>query len=292
MCEHICVCIHIHTTWTHMHLHIFFSFLLQSSLSGKLRPMLSLHLEIRAYSFQFTKPLIGIHCKGPCLLWLLLLLGSLLGNAPAKRNGTTDFMCVYLLVLISGFWEPELCNKSLFCFPTEPGAIPKTHLLIKSPPLPREGKKKAEWQAVLGPAVRGQVRALGVRTIGIPWINAVLGIALYDFFHTRMPRPVQSPQTLTNVIVLPMLWSKGYHARNAVIITSYSKHSEVFQPWVYVSAKTDRIWNQKGEYQFSAHTVFHGQEVTANGPMFRYLISWPGLRGYSEDHISREHVCI
>lgn len=287
----MCVHTYTHHMNTHALAHIFF-LLAPVFTVWQASAKLSLHLELRAYPFQFTKPLIGIHCKGPCLLWLLLLLGSLLGNAPAKRNGTTDFMYVYLLVLISGFWEPELWNKSLFCFPTEPGAIPKTHLLIKSPPFPREGKKKAEWQAVLGPAVRGQVRALGVRTIGIPWINAVLGIALYDFFHTRMPRPVQSPQTLTNVIVLPMLWSKGYRARNAVIITSYSKHSEVFQPWVYVSAKTDRIWNQKGEYQFSAHTVFHGQEVTANGPMFRYLISWPGLRGYSEDHISREHVCI
>lgn len=129
-----------------MHLHVFltkerlieqFSLLLQSSLSGKLWP-------IRACPLQSTKPLIGVHCKGPCLLWLLLLLGSLLGNAPAKRNGTEDFMCVCLLVLISGFWEPELCNKSLFCSPTVPGTVPKTHLLTKSPPLPREGKKKAE----------------------------------------------------------------------------------------------------------------------------------------------------
>lgn len=143
MRAHMCVHTYTHTTWTHMHLHIFF-FPSCSSLHclasfGQCCPSTWRYVPA---PFQFTKPLIGIHYKGPCLLWLLLLLGSLLGNAPAKRNGTTDFMCVYLLVLISGFWEPELCNKSLFYFPTEPGAVPKTHLLIKISPTPKGGEEE------------------------------------------------------------------------------------------------------------------------------------------------------
>lgn len=197
MCKHVRVHTYTHTTWTHMHLHIFltkerlieqFFLLLQSSLSDKLWPMLSLHLEIRACSLQSTKPLIGVHCKGPCLLWLLL---GLFLEMPHQEIWHRRFHVCVFISLDFGLLRARALQQISILFPMVLSTVPKTHLLTKSPPLPREGKKKAEWQAVLGPALHGQVRVLGVHTIGIPWINTVLEIVLYDFFHTRMPRPVQ-----------------------------------------------------------------------------------------------------